>query len=103
MPSHVRHPARLADGPPFRQWKTWAIPGTKLTLTGYSRANDKTFFHIPEMRCCLDAGLCEGRQPEAVFLTHTHADHAKDVDFLASRSAGVDIYAPAEAIDYLTT
>jgi ribonuclease Z len=70
-------------------------------MTGYSRANDKTFFHIPELRCCIDAGLCEGRQPETVFLTHTHHDHARDIDFLASRTAGVDIHAPAEAIAYL--
>jgi ribonuclease Z len=96
-----RHPALLEERHPFRQWKTWEIPGTTLTLTGYSRANDKTFFHIPQMRCCIDAGLCEGRQPETVFLTHTHHDHARDIDFLASRSAGVDIYAPAPAIEYL--
>ncbi|MFJ7591741.1 hypothetical protein ACIQZO_31100 [Streptomyces sp. NPDC097617] len=36
------HPERLEQGHPFRQWKTWRIPGTELTLTGYSRANDKT-------------------------------------------------------------
>jgi ribonuclease Z len=99
----VRHPALLEERHPFRQWKTWEIPGTTLTLTGYSRANDKTFFHIPGLNCCLDAGLCEGRQPATVFLTHTHHDHSKDVDFLASRSAGVDIYAPAEALGYLET
>ncbi|OEJ30866.1 hypothetical protein [Streptomyces subrutilus] len=61
------HPERLERGHPFRQWKTWRIPGTELTLAGYSRANDKTFFHIPELRCALDAGLAEGRQPETVF------------------------------------
>ncbi|MEO8699747.1 MAG: MBL fold metallo-hydrolase [Kofleriaceae bacterium] len=99
----VRHPARLEQGHPFRQWKTWTIPGTTLTITGYSRANDKTFFHIPGLKCCLDAGLCEGRQPETVFLTHTHHDHSRDIDFLASRSAGVDLYAPAEALGYVET
>ncbi|QKG18582.1 MBL fold metallo-hydrolase [Actinomadura verrucosospora] len=64
------HPELLEQGHPFRQWKTWRIPGAELTLTGYSRANDKTFFHIPELRCSLDAGLCEGRQVDTVFLTH---------------------------------
>lgn len=58
----VSHPQRLDKGHPFRQWKTWRIPGTGLTLTGYSRANDKTFFHVPELRCGLDAGLAEGRR-----------------------------------------
>jgi ribonuclease Z len=93
------HPERLEQGHPFRQWKTWNIPGTGFTLTGYSRANDKTFFHIPELRCSLDAGLCEGRQVDTVLLTHTHHDHVKDLDFLASR-AGTDIYLPAEAVPY---
>ncbi|MGW6495632.1 MBL fold metallo-hydrolase [Nonomuraea angiospora] len=94
-------PDLLEKGHPFRQWKTWRIPGTTFTLTGYSRANDKTFFHIPELRCALDAGLCEGRQPETVFLTHTHHDHAKDLDYLASRPAGADIYLPVEALPYV--
>ncbi|MFJ3632741.1 MBL fold metallo-hydrolase [Streptomyces sp. NPDC090112] len=97
------HPGRLEDGHPFRQWKTWRIPGTELTLTGYSRANDKTFFHVPELRCALDAGLAEGRQPETVFLTHTHHDHSKDLDYLAARPAGVDVHLPAAAVPYVET
>ncbi|WP_406282795.1 MBL fold metallo-hydrolase [Embleya sp. NBC_00896] len=95
------HPELLQQGHPFRQWKTWRIPGTELTLTGYSRAGDKTFFHVPELRCALDAGLCEGRQPATVFLTHTHHDHAKDLDFLATRPDGTDIYLPADAVPYV--
>ena len=93
------HPDRLERGHPFRQWKTWRIPGARLTLTGYSRANDKTFFHIPELRCALDAGQCEGRRVETVLLTHTHHDHAKDLDFLASQP-GTDVYLPAEAVPW---
>jgi ribonuclease Z len=95
------HPERLEEGHPFRQWKTWRIPGTELTLTGYSRANDKTLFHIPELRCVLDAGLAEGRQAETVFLTHTHHDHSKDLDYLSARPAGVDIHLPAAAVPYV--
>lgn len=95
-----RHAERLEHGHPFRQWKTYRMPGTDLTLVGYSRANDKTFFHIPELRCALDAGLCEGRRPDTVFLTHTHHDHAKDLDFLAANPNGTDIYLPAESVPY---
>lgn len=95
------HPEPLERGHPFRQWKTWRIPGAELTLTGYSRANDKTFFHIPELRCSLDAGLCEGRQVDTVFLTHTHHDHSKDLDFLTSRTPGPDVYLPVEAVPYV--
>ncbi|MGA4542545.1 MBL fold metallo-hydrolase [Uniformispora flossi] len=94
----------LGHGHPFRQWKTWRMPGADLTLTGYSRANDKTFFHVPELRCALDAGLCEGRRVDTVFLTHTHHDHVKDLDFLAvnaATAAGAEVYVPAEAVPYV--
>jgi ribonuclease Z len=97
----VRVPRLLEQGHPFRQWKTWEIPGTTFTLTGYSRANDKTFFHIPELRCCIDAGLCEGRQPETVLLTHTHNDHVADLEFMAGRPGGVDLYVPGPAAAYV--
>jgi len=98
--TQVGHPELLERGHPFRQWKTWQLPGTGLTLTGYSRANDKTFFHVPELRCSLDAGLCEGRQVDTVFLTHTHHDHSKDLDFLAAKDSGADIYLPEAAMPY---
>jgi len=82
---------------PFRQWKTWHIPGTQLTLKGYSRAADKTFFCIPELRVCLDAGLCEGYQGDTVFITHTHNDHIADLDYLANKRSGVQLVVPAPA------
>ena len=94
----IQHPERLDRGHPFRQWKTWQIPGTGVTMTGYSRANDKTFFHLPELRCAIDAGLAEGRQPETVLVTHAHADHAADLTYLAARAGGVDIHLPAESV-----
>ncbi|MCF2533299.1 MBL fold metallo-hydrolase [Yinghuangia soli] len=99
-PGLPAYPELLGSKHPFRQWKTCRIPGTDLTLSGYSRANDKTFFHIPELRCSLDAGLCEGRQVDTVFLTHTHHDHAKDLDFLAAKAGGTDIYLPTAAVPY---
>jgi ribonuclease Z len=46
---------------PERIWKTWKFPRAGLTLTGYSRSADKTFFHIPELQVALDAGMCRGR------------------------------------------
>lgn len=97
----VRLPRLLDKSHPFRQWKTWEIPGTRFTLTGYSRANDKTFFHLPELRCCVDAGLCEGRQPDTILLTHTHNDHVADLEFLVGKSTGVDLYLPGDAAPYV--
>lgn len=100
MPS-IKTAHLLKQGHPFRQWKTWRLPNTQWDITGYSRSNDKTFFHIPALRACIDAALCEGRQPEHVFLTHTHNDHVADLAFLASRSPEVSLYVPAQALPYV--
>ena len=86
----------LQNNHPFRQWKEWIIPGTQLTLVGYSRANDKTFFYIPELKLGLDAGLCEGRKPDTLCITHTHDDHIADIAFMSSKPS-VKIYLPSEA------
>lgn len=94
-------PEKLDNKHPFRQWRKWKIPQTDLTLIGYSRSNDKVFFQIPELNCCLDAGLVEGRQEDFVFITHTHEDHIADVAYLAAKKTGVSIYVPKEAIEYL--
>lgn len=94
-------PKLLQERHPFRQWKTWSIPGSSHRVTGYSRSNDKTFFHLPALQCCIDAGLCEGRQPNHVLLTHTHSDHSADLEFLASKSTGVDLYLPKAAKSYV--
>lgn len=82
---------QLSKKHPFRQWVTWQIPHTNLTLTGYSRANDKTFYHIPELSVAIDAALCEGRQVDNLFITHGHDDHIADLAYMASRE-GVQIY-----------
>jgi ribonuclease Z len=97
----MNHASPLREGHPFRQWRTWTAPGSGLTLTGYSRANDKTFFHVPRLRLGLDAGLVEGIRPETVLLTHAHLDHVKDLDYLATRPGGVDLYVPAEVESYV--
>ncbi|WP_238015763.1 MBL fold metallo-hydrolase [Dactylosporangium sp. AC04546] len=91
----------LHRGHPFRQWKTWTMPGSGLTLVGYSRSNDKTYFHVPELKLGLDAGLVESRQAETLLLTHTHQDHVRDLDYVATRPDGVDIYVPEPAVPYV--
>lgn len=100
-PLRIRHAERLNKAHPFRQWKTWTLPGTQLTVTGYSRSNDKTFFHLPELRCCIDAGLYEGKSVDTAFLTHTHHDHSYDIEFIATEQDGRVIYAPVESLEYL--
>ena len=100
--AHALPPELLRENHPFRQWKTWTVPGTRLTVTGYSRSNDKTFFHLPELRACIDAGQCAGRRPDTVLLTHTHDDHATDLEYLAGKDPAADLYVPAEAEAYIS-
>ncbi|ELR13104.1 uncharacterized protein ACA1_098010 [Acanthamoeba castellanii str. Neff] len=89
------HKAALKPNNPERIWKTWKFPRTGHTLTGYSRSADKTFFHIPELQVGLDAGMCRGRQPKYVFLTHTHTDHSVDVAYM-SKKEGMTLFCPEE-------
>ena len=69
---------------PDRVWQQWEFPKSigKYTLMGYSRAADRTFFTIPELKIALDAGGCRGRVPPYFFLTHTHFDHVIDVWYI---------------------
>lgn len=87
--------SNLNQSHPFRQWLLWDVPDTNLTIEGYSRAGDKTFFYIPQLKICLDASLAEGRQGDYVLITHSHSDHIADIEYLASKN-GVNIYAPKE-------
>ena len=58
----------------------WTVPGTDWTITGHSRALERTGFWIPELRVLLDAGVdlptnAGGARPAAIFVTHGHIDH----------------------------
>lgn len=87
---------------PYRKWKTYKTStNPKLTITGYSRAADKTFLHVPELKLGLDAGTVNGRQPEVVFLTHTHIDHSKDLAYICQRKGGCTVYCPKEAVSFI--
>ncbi|MFF5227728.1 hypothetical protein [Dactylosporangium sp. NPDC000521] len=72
----MAHADLMERGYHFRQWKSWAIPGAGITMSGYSRSNDKTLFLLPELKAGVDCGLVEGWQPDTVLLTHTHMDHS---------------------------
>lgn len=67
---------------PARDWKKCTI-NQQYSMLGYSRAADRTFFFVPELKMGLDAGGSRGRQPDYVFLTHSHIDHSADLWYLA--------------------
>ncbi len=83
---------------PTREWKmTPLCSKPSLTLVGYSRSADRTFFHVPELRLGLDAGETRGRQPQFICLTHSHIDHSKALPYMLLREHGCVCYCPKEA------
>jgi len=91
---------RAEDKPnnPNRVWKKWTFPANAggFTMVGYSRAADRTFLHIPELKISLDAGHCRGRQTDHVFVTHTHMDHVKDIAYMCKKD-GATIHCPRQS------
>jgi len=49
--------------------------GTHFTISGHSRAAERTGFYIPELSLLLDAGISTFHSPLIVAITHCHADH----------------------------
>jgi len=64
----------------------YRIPGTDWTITGHSRALERTGFWIPELRVLLDAGVDlptnAGPSPLAICITHGHIDHCNALPML---------------------
>ncbi|MCP4138525.1 MAG: hypothetical protein GY754_46635 [bacterium] len=98
MPINIQHANLLQNKTRARQWLEWNIPGTGLTLVGYSRSNDRTCFYIPELKTGLDAGLYEDQQAAFLFLTHGHDDHVSDLAFFVKNK--IAVYLPESLKKY---
>src|SRR4051794_40116159 len=79
----------------------WTIPGTNgWTLSGHSRALERTGFFISEVGIVLDGGVdlpTPTKQPNMVLITHTHIDHMGAIASLVRHQEGRDplhIFAP---------
>lgn len=58
-------------------WKYSQTLGPQLTITGHSRAAERTGFYWNTLGCYFDAGIqASVGHPFFVFLTHGHADHS---------------------------
>lgn len=74
------------------------IPGTNLTLEGYSVAARKTNFYIPELKVMLDCGLTSVMIPDYIFITHCHSDHCYNLPMVLVDlgEKKIDIYVPVK-------
>lgn len=65
----------------------------KYSLHGHSKAGNMTGFWIPELKFVLDAGIIIKKQPNAVFITHSHTDHSQMLpNIITCRSKETPIY-----------
>lgn len=63
-------------------WKTeFKLPGTPWTISGYSRSAYRSGFYISGLNMMLDGGPQCFKNPEHIFITHTHGDHIANLAF----------------------
>eukprot|EP01126_Amoeba_proteus_P019574 TRINITY_DN2012_c0_g2_i20.p1 TRINITY_DN2012_c0_g2~~TRINITY_DN2012_c0_g2_i20.p1 ORF type:complete len:177 (+),score=28.96 TRINITY_DN2012_c0_g2_i20:68-598(+) len=87
----------------LRVWsKTKLSSKPPLTLTGYSRSTDRTYFYIPELKLGLDAGTARKDViPDVILLSHTHDDHLNQVPYHVQKKRGIRIYCPKAAVRFV--
>ncbi|HEY0788853.1 MAG TPA: MBL fold metallo-hydrolase [Thermoanaerobaculia bacterium] len=89
---------------------TWTAPVTirtpRMTIEGFSRAGNETWFRVRELGISLDIGRCPDTLVgmQNVFITHAHLDHALGVPYYGAQRRlyrlGVGrVFIPAETAD----
>lgn len=89
---------------------TWTAPVTirtpRMTIEGFSRAGNETWFRVRELGISLDIGRCPDTLVgmQNVFITHAHLDHALGVPYYGAQRRlyrlGVGrVFVPAETAD----
>ena len=93
--------------PQFEYFKQrWVVPYAGWTLTGHSRAMERTGFVLHEIGVVLDAGVdlplqssLAGSGPRAIFVSHGHIDHMNALPALLRHTGGdappTHVFAPA--------
>lgn len=65
----------------WKKFKTYVLetPGEKITIRGCSTAAKHTAYYVENRNLMLDCGVGGDYNPSAVFITHLHLDHIKEV------------------------
>jgi len=94
-----------ADNPQSGYWRhRWRLPGTgsSWTLSGHSRALERTGFCIEEPRIFLDAGVgwrSPTSTPLAILVTHGHIDHVNALPMLLRCNGDPAVFVPREHLN----
>lgn len=81
--------------PQSAYWRhNYKIPGTRWTLSGHSRALERSGFFIKELKIFLDAGVAfhnsSNGNSHAILVTHTHIDHINALPMLLRVGTSAD-------------
>lgn len=94
----------ISSSPIYFVWKkVCEIPQYNLSISGYSRAGERSGFAIPELKLMFDAGLPSNHDPSFIFITHCHSDHCFALPTqLAGLQHSPKIYVPFEELALFT-
>lgn len=76
---------------------SFVIPSINWLIQGYSVAGDRTGFIIKSLGIFLDGGMNSYRQVFDLFVTHSHADHTKNIPSLVMNTERkITVHCPKE-------
>jgi len=75
--------------------KNFCANGANFTLQGHAISAEASAFYIREWRIMLDAGIACPYKADAIFITHSHCDHAAQLPTILTGNNGKpDVYVP---------
>jgi len=82
-----------------------SLQGTPWHITGASEAARHTGFFIPELNMAFDAGVATSMPLHAIFITHCHYDHTRELPsyFLDASPITPYVFVPQASVRNITT